>query len=109
MNKSKQIYTLNEIKQIASSVFSLYPTIQSAYIFGSYARGKATPNSDLDFLIKLVDDEFITLKKSFIVDVDLEDAFHKQVDVLTNRDLLKLRSKNIEREMILIYELLSDE
>lgn len=40
MNKPKQIYTLDEIKQIASSVFSQYPTIQSAYLFGSYARGE---------------------------------------------------------------------
>lgn len=104
MCSSKKIYSLEEIKEISKPVFEQYPTIKEAYLFGSYARGEATEHSDLDFLIKLIDSNFKTYKEAFIVDVDLEDAFQKQVDVLTDRELKQLRSGNIERDKVLIYE-----
>lgn len=104
MCSSKKIYTLEEIKEISQPVFEKYPTIKEAYLFGSYARGEATEHSDLDFLIKLIDSKFKTYKETFVVDVDLEDAFQKQVDVLTDRELEQLRSVNIERDKVLIYE-----
>ena len=54
---SDKVYTLEEIKAIASPIARRYD-IAALYLFGSYARGEATPASDLDFRVdrgKMVD------------------------------------------------------
>ena len=48
---SDKIYTLDEIKSIAAPIARQYG-VAAMYLFGSYARGEATPNSDLDFRIE---------------------------------------------------------
>ena len=42
--------TVNEIKAIVTPIVEVYP-IQRVILFGSYARGDATENSDVDLLI----------------------------------------------------------
>ena len=44
------IYTVNDIKDILLPVFDVTP-VESAIIFGSYAKGNPTQNSDVDILI----------------------------------------------------------
>lgn len=53
---TEKIYTIEEIKTITYKIFKKY-NIKEAYIFGSYARGEATRNSDIDIIIKK-DDSF---------------------------------------------------
>ena len=47
---SKKIYTVDEIRKLVFPVADQYG-IERMYLFGSYARGDATPESDLDFRI----------------------------------------------------------
>ena len=44
------IYTLAEIKSRVLPIIQKY-NIPAMYLFGSYARGDATEESDLDFLV----------------------------------------------------------
>ena len=44
------IYTLNEIKNRVLPIIQKY-NIPAMYLFGSYARGNATDESELDFLV----------------------------------------------------------
>lgn len=44
------ILTIQKIKKVCSSVFSGYD-VTYCYLFGSYAKGKATETSDVDLLI----------------------------------------------------------
>ena len=104
MCSSKTIYTLEEIKEISQPVFEKYPTIKEAYLFGSYARGEATENSDLDFMIVLKDYEIESLKDELRVASNLEDVFKKQVDTLNEEDAMKIMPSSIERDGIKIYE-----
>ena len=46
-----KIYTLDEIKAIASPIAESHG-VAALYLFGSYARGEATSDSDLDFRIE---------------------------------------------------------
>ncbi len=46
------ILTLDAIKEICSEVFSNYE-VKYCYLFGSYAKGKATEKSDVDLLIEM--------------------------------------------------------
>lgn len=45
-----KIYALNEIQAIANPILQQYG-VSSAYLFGSYARGEATGQSDIDLRI----------------------------------------------------------
>jgi predicted nucleotidyltransferase/DNA-binding XRE family transcriptional regulator len=44
--------TLDQIKSICSIVFRSYP-VEYCYLFGSYAKGKETEQSDVDLLISM--------------------------------------------------------
>ena len=46
----KNVYSMDEIKEKLFPVFVSYPIVR-AVLFGSYAKGKQTLNSDIDILI----------------------------------------------------------
>lgn len=72
------IYSLDDIKQIVHSVADKY-NVEAIYLFGSYARGEATEESDLDFLVFGGSDFILT--NIFALAEDLREAFSKPVDV----------------------------
>lgn len=47
------IYTINQIREKSKNIFDKQDFVKEAYLFGSYARGEATENSDIDFMIVL--------------------------------------------------------
>lgn len=49
------ILTLEQIKTICEDVFKKY-SVDYCYLFGSYAKGKALENSDVDLLISMAND-----------------------------------------------------
>ena len=75
---SNTIYTIEKIKDIVKPIANKY-NVQSIYLFGSYARGDANENSDLDFLV-FGGDKF-KLTNIFALAEDLRMAFQRQVDV----------------------------
>ncbi len=101
---TEKIYNIDEIRSISKSIFSQYPNIIRAYLFGSYARNEQTKESDLDFMIVLNSYETKLKKKTYEVGVDLEDIFDKQVDIITEENAAKIMSKNMERDKVLVYE-----
>ena len=97
---SNKIYTLDEIKAIAYPIAQRYG-IAALYLFGSYARGEATPQSDIDFRVdrgNLVD--LLELGGLFS---ELEDGFQKNLDVLTTQMLSPAFLNSIRSEEVLIY------
>lgn len=89
------ILTLEEIKDKCSSVFNEY-NVNYCYLFGSYAKGKATPLSDVDLLISC---DVKGLKFYGLVE-KLRGILHKKVDLLETKQL----NNNLE----LIEEILKD-
>ncbi|MCW5879769.1 MAG: nucleotidyltransferase family protein [Anaerolineae bacterium] len=59
--------------------------VSHAAIFGSYARGSATPNSDIDLLVDLPPTK--SLLDLVDLKLELEDALGRSVDVVTYRSL----------------------
>ena len=95
-----KVYTLNEIRQTAGPIASRYD-IAAIYLFGSYARGEATPASDLDFRVDRGDmTDLLALGGLYS---DLEDGFGKKLDVLTTQMLSPAFLKRIRAEEVPIY------
>ncbi len=97
---SDKIYTINEIKNIVSPIAEKYG-VEKVYLFGSYARGEATDNSDLDFRI-----DKGTLKGLIMLGAmysDLEEKFDKKLDLLTTASLDKEFLNRIKDEEVLLY------
>lgn len=103
------VYTIEEIAEKVRPIAIKYG-VEKVYLFGSYARGEATEESDVDLR---VDGEncrsLIELSGLFL---DIEEALDKSLDLVTtsalrqNKDNPLTRSfiRNIKREEKLIYE-----
>ena len=74
------ILTVDEIKKACGEVLSKYP-VEYCYLFGSYAKGRATPESDVDLFVctRITGIQFFGLIE------ELRECLRKKVEVL-NRD-----------------------
>jgi len=101
---SQMRYTINEIIERTAPIAKQYGVI-SLYLFGSYARGEASSESDIDVLVEFAPGtpglDFFGFK------LDLEDALQCSVDLVTFRSLKKAQPdfrSVVEREARIIYE-----
>ena len=76
------IYTFDEIKNRVIPIIQKY-NIPAMYLFGSYARGDANEDSDLDFLVDTTGTRLTSLLRLGELYCDLEDAFGKRIDLIT--------------------------
>ena len=98
---SEQVYTIEEIRALVAPIAQAYG-VERIYLFGSYARGEATPESDLDFRIDR--GRVRSLFKLGGLYNAFTDALHKPVDLLTT-DSLDMNFRNeISPEEVMIYE-----
>ena len=87
------IYTLDEIKKRIFPVIQKY-NIPAMYLFGSYARGEVTEESDLDFLVDTTGTNLTSLLSLGALYCDLEEVFQKSIDLITVRSVMQ----NVETE-----------
>lgn len=97
---SEKIYTIEEIKSIVRPIAEKYG-VEKVYLFGSYARGEATTDSDLDFRVDKGRARGLFALGGLYA--DLEDSFQKELDVLTTGSLDGKFLKTIAGEEVLIY------
>lgn len=103
------VYKIEEIADKVRPIAKSYGT-GKIYLFGSYARGEATENSDIDLL---VDAENVHGLSFFALCGDLEEVLEKKLDLVTvnalynehknDRLVTKLRTE-IEKDGVLIYD-----
>ena len=76
--------------------------VEMVALFGSTARGDASPDSDIDVLIRF------TRRKSLLALVRLErelsDALGRKVDLLTEASISPYIRKRIVRDLRVLYE-----
>lgn len=72
--------TEEHIRKAINDLKSTY-ALRSVSIFGSYAEGRATANSDLDLLVEF-DQPSVSLVKLNSLKFDLEDTLGLPVDVI---------------------------
>ena len=82
--------------------FKTQPVLK-AWLFGSYARGEETPDSDVDILVDLdyskpVGLEFIQMQ------LDLQALLKKPIDLVSSRGMSKYIKPYVDSEKFLLYE-----
>ena len=104
------IYTLDEIARRVRPVAEKY-RLQAVYVFGSYARGEAGDDSDVDLLVDTNGADLKTLFALGGLYSDLEDALEKELSLVTMDSLeqpCRMKSdvyfrENLARERRMIY------
>lgn len=94
------ILSIEEIIKICKSIFKDY-NVNYCYLFGSYAKGKATQTSDIDLLIS----GDVNGLKFYELDERLRVALNKKVDLLDFKQFIKNEelANEILKEGIRIY------
>ena len=83
LDESNGILLLEDIKRVCADIFTSYQ-IDFCYLFGSYAKGHATGESDVDLLISTE----TTGLRYFEMTERLRQGLHKKVDLLDLKQLL---------------------
>ena len=97
-----RIYTTEEIRKLVAPVAGKYGVGKLA-LFGSYARGDANPNSDID--LRVVDKgKIIGYFELAGLQLDLEESLGIRVDMLTTGALSSEFLARISKEEIIVYE-----
>ena len=90
---------INKLKEHKEELCKKY-NIVSIGVFGSYARGEATPESDVDVLVEY------DVTPGFFVFLELEDElskiFNKKIDLVTKPALKTLIKDRILRETVYV-------
>lgn len=94
-DENKRVLSVSEIQEGCEKVFAKY-YVDYCYLFGSYAKGKAREDSDIDLLLSAN----ITGLNFFALVEELRETLRKKVDVL---DL-----KQLENNIELLNEILKD-
>lgn len=96
-----RICSIEEIKEVVKEVAHTYG-VERVTLFGSYARGEASKDSDIDLRI-----DKGRLKGLFQLSgfhLDLEEKLAARVDVLTTESLNQRFLDKIRMEEIILYE-----
>lgn len=84
VQRSERIYSINEIADLIRPIAERYG-VTSVILFGSYAKGNADCDSDIDLYVETGNISDLIELSGFRL--DLIDALCKEVDVVTADDL----------------------
>lgn len=99
----QKVYTLEEIKQILYPIFASV-SVYRAILFGSYAKGLATENSDIDIVIdskgELLNINFYGVLEEII------ERLGKKVDLIEISEIEEESPiyQEIQKEGVVVYE-----
>ena len=98
-------YSVEEIRDIIAPIAKRHG-VDRVYLFGSYARGEANPQSDIDLCV-----DAAAIRGMFAMGslyADLEEALQKQLDIITVKSLKYNPDAgfvdNMKKDRVLIYE-----
>ena len=92
-----------EMIETIREYFKTQPVLK-AWVFGSYARGEETPESDVDILVVYDDSKPVGLMKIANMYVNLKKLLQREVDLVEEGTLLPFAVESANRDKILIYE-----
>lgn len=105
LNGKYPMISTTDISTAASRVLARYD-VSEAYLFGSFARGEQTPDSDID--LRLVCGNTMTFGALYELSHELENELGRKVDIVTNppERMRPPFRKSIEQDEVRVYEAL---
>ncbi|MDG6257407.1 MAG: nucleotidyltransferase family protein [Methanomicrobiaceae archaeon] len=88
------------VRERIISILTNYGATRIA-IFGSCARGEATPESDIDILVRF--DHPKSLFQLVRIEDELADALHRHVDLVTEKSVSPHIAGPIRRDEVVIF------
>lgn len=95
------VYTIEQIRRIASPIAASYG-VKSLSLFGSYARGEATEDSDINLLL-----DRSGMPGGWAIGglySDLSEALGKELDMVTTTGADRSFLARIQRDEVRLYE-----
>lgn len=92
-----------KLTKIIADYFKTQPVLK-AWLFGSFARGEETADSDIDILVQYDDNARISLLTISHMMGDLERSTGRRVDLIEDGCLLPFAVESTNRDKQLIYE-----
>ena len=90
------------IQQTIANYFKTKPVLR-AWLFGSFARGEQTSQSDIDILVVLDHSKPVGME-FFGMYEDLKELLGRNVDLVTEHSLAPFARQTVEKDRQLIYE-----
>jgi predicted nucleotidyltransferase len=106
------IYTIEQLRKLVGQTAQKYK-LKALWVFGSYARGEATEDSDIDFLMDYSDSIIVNLYDFVALIDELKDLLSKDIDLISTEALFHIHMqekdpefiKSVSQERIKIYEI----
>lgn len=101
------ICSLNQERlQMISTVQKFFreSAVTKAWVFGSFARGEETPESDLDLLVDYEKAPDFTLLEMIQYSLDIKKQIKRDVDLIENGNLRPFAVESANHDKYLIYE-----
>ncbi|MBI4761829.1 MAG: nucleotidyltransferase family protein [Chloroflexi bacterium] len=100
--------TKNRFAQLERKIIPLLkPYVKRVSIFGSYARGEETTDSDIDLLVALKPSHLrpaLGLFEVIRLEQELKKELGRRVDLVTEEGLNPRRKPYIEKDKVVLYE-----
>lgn len=95
--------TVQQIQQTVSDYFKDKP-VKKVYLFGSYARGNAREDSDVDLLVEFDDSKSrVSMFDILRFKLGLEERLKLNVELIENGFVFKPFQRYVEKDKIQIY------
>jgi len=95
--------TTQKITQQIAEYFKTQPVLK-AWLFGSFARGEETQDSDVDILVEYDKNARISLMTISHMIGELEQSIGRKIDLVEEGCLLPFAENSANRDKKLIYE-----
>lgn len=96
------VFSKEQIQKIIKDYFTEKP-VKRVWLFGSYARGEANEESDVDVLVDIEDNKKVGLRY-LAWHEEIENIVKKKVQVVSNAAVSKYIRPFIDADKVLVYE-----
>ena len=91
------------LKNQLSSYFSTQP-VEKVWLFGSFARGEQTPQSDVDIMVSFDKERPVGLFAMGGMYMDLKRLLGREIDLVEEGTLLPFAVESANNNKVLVYE-----
>ena len=103
LKRSETIMSTKVMILLIADYFKTQPVLK-AWLFGSFARGEETEDSDLDILVEYDKNARISLLTISHMMGELEKSTGRRIDLIEDGCLLPFAVESANRDKVLIYE-----